>query len=75
MPAAEVTPQHFPPQPGRDRLLGVLMTDGFSATLVTPAFAASDAYVYGFALTETSLPFEPGPGTTVADASPIHTSG
>ena len=43
-----------------DRLLGVLMTEGFSAALATHAFSAIDAYVYGFALTETSLPFEPG---------------
>ena len=51
-----------------DRLLGVLMTDGFSATLATHAFSAIDAYVYGFALTETSLPFEPGDGAEEAFA-------
>ena len=62
------------PNPGpallqhHDRLLGVLMTDGFSATLATHAFAAIDAYVYGFALTETSLPFEPGDGAEEAFA-------
>ncbi len=62
------------PNPGpallqhHDRLLGALMTDGFSATLATHAFAAIDAYVYGFALTETSLPFEPGDGAEEAFA-------
>ena len=62
------------PNPGpallthHDRLLGVLMTDGFSATLATHAFAAIDAYVYGFALTETSLPFEPDDGAEEAFA-------
>ena len=44
------------------------MTDGFSAALATHAFSAIDAYVYGFALTETSLPFEPGDGAEEAFA-------
>ena len=62
------------PNPGpallqhHDRLLGVLMTEGFSAALATHAFSAIDAYVYGFALTETSLPFEPGDGAEEAFA-------
>jgi AcrR family transcriptional regulator len=62
------------PNPGpallqhHDRLLGVLMTNGFNATLAAHAFAAIDAYVYGFALTETSLPFTPGNGAEEAFA-------
>jgi AcrR family transcriptional regulator len=65
------------PNPGpallqhHDRLLGALMTDGFSAVLATHAFAAIDAYVYGFALTETSLPFEPGAGAEEAFANKV----
>ena len=67
------------PNPGpallqhHDRLLGVLMTAGFSAALATHAFSVMDAYVYGFALTETSLPFEPGNGaeeTFAAEVAP-----
>ena len=62
------------PNPGpallqhHDRLLGALMTDGFSAVLATHAFSAVDAYVFGFALTEASLPFEPGDGAEEAFA-------
>lgn len=62
------------PNPGpallqhHDRLIGVLMTEGFSAALATHAFSAIDAYVYGFALTETSLPFKPGDGAEEAFA-------
>jgi AcrR family transcriptional regulator len=65
------------PNPGpallqhHDRLLGVLMTEGFSAALATHAFSAIDAYVYGFALTETSLPFEPGDGAEEAFADNV----
>lgn len=62
------------PNPGpallqhHDRLIGVLMTEGFSAALAIHAFSAIDAYVYGFALTETSLPFKPGDGAEEAFA-------
>ena len=65
------------PNPGpallqhHDRLLGALMTDGFSAVLATHAFSAVDAYVFGFALTETSLPFEPGDGAEEAFANKV----
>jgi AcrR family transcriptional regulator len=68
------------PNPGpallqhHDRLLGVLMTEGFSAALATHAFSAIDAYVYGFALTETSLPFEPGDGAEEAFADKVAAS-
>ena len=56
------------PSPGEpllrhhDRLLGCLSLAGFSAASATHAFSVIDAYVYGFALTEASLPFEAGDG-------------
>ncbi|MET3768618.1 AcrR family transcriptional regulator [Marisediminicola sp. UYEF4] len=65
------------PNPGpallkhHDRLLGVLMMSGFSAALATHAFSAIDAYVYGFALTESSLPFQPGDGAEAAFAATV----
>ena len=68
------------PNPGpallqhHDRLIGVLMTEGFSAALAIHAFSAIDAYVYGFALTETSLPFEPGDGAEEAFAVKVAAS-
>ncbi len=69
------------PNPGpallqhHDRLLGVLMAEGFSVALATHAFSAIDAYVYGFALTETSLPFEPGGGAEEAFADKVAAPG
>jgi AcrR family transcriptional regulator len=68
------------PNPGpallqhHDRLLGVLMAEGFSAALAAHAFSAIDAYVYGFALTWTSLPFEPGDGAEEAFAVKVAAS-
>ena len=41
-----------------DAVLGSLRTQGFSVALAAHAFSAIDAYVYGFVLTEVSLPFE-----------------
>lgn len=43
-----------------DRVLACLRTNGFAPQLAGHAFSAIDAYVYGFVLTELSLPFEPG---------------
>jgi AcrR family transcriptional regulator len=43
-----------------DAVLGCLRLQGFSVGLAAHAFSAIDAYVYGFVLTEVSLPFEPG---------------
>jgi hypothetical protein len=40
-----------------DTVLGSLRGDGFSVELASHAFSVIDAYVYGFVLTETSLPF------------------
>ena len=54
-----------------DRVLGCLLASGFTATLATHAFSALDAYVYGFALTEASLPFTPGDGAEEAFATEV----
>lgn len=41
-------------------VLACLRANGFPLTLAAHAFSALDAYVYGFVLTELSLPFTPG---------------
>jgi AcrR family transcriptional regulator len=41
-----------------DSVIGTLRGAGFSIVLTAHAFSAIDAYVYGFALQERSLPFE-----------------
>jgi AcrR family transcriptional regulator len=41
-----------------DTVIGTLRRAGFSVALTAHAFSAIDAYVYGFALQERSLPFE-----------------
>lgn len=52
------------PGPGllrhHDAVLGCLRGGGFSVRLAAHAFAAIDAYVFGFVLTEQTLPMEPG---------------
>ncbi|UOQ88498.1 TetR/AcrR family transcriptional regulator [Agromyces endophyticus] len=45
-----------------DRVLGVLRTDGFPLSLAAHAYSVLDAYIYGFVLTEISLPFTPDVG-------------
>ncbi|WP_295012388.1 TetR/AcrR family transcriptional regulator [uncultured Microbacterium sp.] len=45
-----------------DRVLGLLRGDGFDLTLAAHAYSALDAYIYGFVLTELSLPFTPDTG-------------
>ena len=40
-----------------DAVLGVLRRAGFSVELAAHAYSLLDAYIYGFALQETSLPF------------------
>ena len=42
-----------------DAVIGSLRRGGFSIELVAQAFSVIDAYVYGFALTERNLPFDP----------------
>ncbi|MHA7268428.1 TetR/AcrR family transcriptional regulator [Arthrobacter sp. HLT1-20] len=67
------------PRPGTpllrnfDRVYGCLLNSGFSAALATHMFSAIDAYVYGFALTESTLPFTPADGaerTFAEDVAP-----
>lgn len=56
------------PRPGTpllrhfDRVYGCLLNSGFSPELATHMFSALDAYIYGFALTESTLPFAPAEG-------------
>lgn len=47
-----------------DAVIGCLRRGGFSVALAAQAFSVIDAYVYGFALTERNLPFDPGPGAS-----------
>jgi AcrR family transcriptional regulator len=53
-----------------DAVLGVLRNAGFSVELAAHAYSLLDAYVYGFALQESSLPFET-PEETAEVASSI----
>jgi AcrR family transcriptional regulator len=41
-----------------DAVLGILRDAGFSVELAAHAFSVLDSYIYGFALQETSLPFD-----------------
>jgi AcrR family transcriptional regulator len=41
-----------------DAVIGSLREGGFSIELAAHAFSALDSYIYGFALSETSLPFD-----------------
>lgn len=45
-----------------DRVLGWLLEAGFTAALATHAFSTVDAFIYGFALSESTLPFDAGEG-------------
>ncbi|NLB47333.1 MAG: TetR/AcrR family transcriptional regulator [Microbacteriaceae bacterium] len=42
-----------------DAVIGCLRRGGFSVELAAQSFSVIDAYVYGFALTERNLPFDP----------------
>ena len=53
-----------------DAVLGTLRAAGFSLAMTAHAYALLDAYVYGFALQEASLPFE-GPDGVGEVAVPI----
>ncbi|MEZ5153083.1 TetR/AcrR family transcriptional regulator C-terminal domain-containing protein [Rhodococcus zopfii] len=53
--AGMVVPRHH------DAILGSLYTV-FDVRMAAHAFSLLDAYIYGFALTEVNLPFEPGGG-------------
>ena len=45
-----------------DAMMGHLAAAGFSARLATTAFASVDAFVFGFVLTESTLPLDGTPG-------------
>lgn len=45
-----------------DAMMGRLAAAGFSARLATTAFATVDAFVFGFVLTESTLPLDGTPG-------------
>lgn len=53
-----------------DAAIGVLRRQGFSVAMAAHAFALLDAFIYGFAVQESSLPFE-GPAELAAIAEPI----
>jgi AcrR family transcriptional regulator len=53
-----------------DAVLGTLRAAGFPRALTAHAYALLDAYIYGFALQESSLPFE-GPDGVGEVAEPI----
>ena len=46
-----------------DAVIGCLREGGFPIDLAAQAFSVIDAYVYGFALTERNLPFDPSTTT------------
>jgi AcrR family transcriptional regulator len=43
-----------------DRVLGCLMTSGFSSANAGHAYSLLDAYIYGFVMQEVNLPFDEG---------------
>ncbi|MBB4908389.1 TetR/AcrR family transcriptional regulator [Actinophytocola algeriensis] len=49
-----------------DAVLGLLRGAGFSIEMAAHAYSLMDSYIYGFALQETSLPFDSGESTTKA---------
>ncbi len=51
-----------------DTVIGSLRRAGFSVGMAAHAFSLLDAYVYGFALQEASLPFDSETAPEVADA-------
>jgi Tetracyclin repressor-like, C-terminal domain len=56
-----------------DAVLGVLRGAGFSLEMAAHAFSVLDSYIYGFALQESSLPFQT-PEELAAVAETIMTS-
>jgi AcrR family transcriptional regulator len=50
-----------------EAVIGCLRRGGFSIELAAQAFSVIDAYVYGFALTERNLPFDPTTGDQAVD--------
>lgn len=50
-----------------DVVIGCLRAGGFPIDLAAQAFSVIDAYLYGFALTERNLPFDPSTTTEAVD--------
>lgn len=50
-----------------DSVIGCLRRGGFSIDLAAQTMSVIDAYVYGFALTENNLPFDPEASETAVD--------
>jgi AcrR family transcriptional regulator len=57
-----------------DATIGTLRTAGFSVAMTAHAYALLDSYVYGFALQEASLPFNPETVAEVAEPIARHIS-
>jgi AcrR family transcriptional regulator len=51
-----------------DQIIGVLRGAGFSVPMTAHAYALLDSYVYGFALQEAALPFNPETVAPVAES-------
>jgi AcrR family transcriptional regulator len=58
-----------------DATLGTLRAAGFSVEMTAHAYALLDSYIYGFALQEASLPFNPETVTEATDAFMRHLAG
>lgn len=50
-----------------DAVIGCLLRGGFPMDLAAHAYSVIDAYVFGFALTERTLPFDPSAGDEASD--------
>jgi AcrR family transcriptional regulator len=58
-----------------DATLGTLRSAGFSVEMTAHAYALLDSYIYGFALQEASLPFNPQTVTEATEAIMQHFTG
>ena len=72
--AIELLESRTAPGPGtlrhHDAIIGTLREAGFSVEMTAHAYALLDSYVYGFALSEASLPIN-GPDTVAEVAEPM----
>jgi AcrR family transcriptional regulator len=55
-----------------DTVIGTLRRAGFSVELTAHAFSVLDAYIYGFAMQQRSLPFDPGQFPHLAELTVQH---
>ena len=55
-----------------DAVLGCLREAGFSIEATIQAYSVQDAYIYGFALQETSLPFDDAAGAAAVATEQAH---